>query len=217
MTDEAVEVMRSWLSWPTVGKHVAFDGRLLHAAPVELTRRPAPDSRARSAEQTREGAATVPGGGKKGTQSKNSKAARKARAREREREKAGLRGRRITLVVNVWLGHTPWNTHAFPSSELGRMKAGVSGRAAARVVVGEREDGGGGGGESDECPTTLGLVEVHVDAGAGDTRLVELAGPDPRDPKVALRLPKEHLEPSDGPQTLALSFGRGAELRLPLR
>ena len=64
---EAVEVVRSWVSWPRVGKHIVFDGRLLHGAPAELARpKRAPKRPSRKRSKRKEGGRKGGKGGGKG-------------------------------------------------------------------------------------------------------------------------------------------------------
>ena len=72
-------------------------------------------------------------------------------------------------------------------------------------------------------------MAVEVSASVGQTRVVGLAGPNPADPKLAVRLPEwcfdsrldgssresGHVDARANASTLALRFDEGAELKLP--
>eukprot|EP00804_Cyclotella_cryptica_P027290 CCRYP_014391-RA/>CCRYP_014391-RA protein AED:0.04 eAED:0.04 QI:171/1/1/1/1/1/2/56/452 len=79
------DINRAWLSHPRFGKHVAFDGRLLHGAPGKFF--PA------VAESV-----TV-------TEPKTKKA--KVEEKECTKHQNPLSGKRITFLVNIWLNHCP--------------------------------------------------------------------------------------------------------------
>lgn len=78
------EISRAWLSHPRFGKHVAFDGRLLHGAPGEF----------------------FPGV----TAEHNSTDASEPKTKKAKVEHIinnPLNGKRITFLVNIWLNHCP--------------------------------------------------------------------------------------------------------------
>ena len=140
----------------------------------------------------------------------------------------------------MWVNHIPWNVNSFPSSEVGRIKTKIGQKEARRIAVGGEEmdeagsaggDPGGGerkqlgacsatGGLASSCLAAGGLVAVDVSASADQTRVVGLAGPNPTDPELAIRLPEwffdSGLDARTNASTLALRFSRGAELKLPL-
>ncbi|KAL7488391.1 hypothetical protein ACHAW6_013975 [Cyclotella cf. meneghiniana] len=79
------EINRAWLSHPQFGKHVAFDGRLLHGAPGKFF--PAVDVSAQVTEPK----------------------LKKAKVEEKEftKRQDPFSGKRITFLVNIWLNHCP--------------------------------------------------------------------------------------------------------------
>lgn len=79
------DIHKAWLSHPRFGKHVAFDGRLLHGAPGEFF--PAAADVADASEP------------------KTKKA--KVEETESNKQQNSLSGKRITFLVNVWLNHCP--------------------------------------------------------------------------------------------------------------
>lgn len=74
-------VKRAWLSGPRYGKHIAFDGRLLHGAPALF----------------------FPG------KAKSSDASNEEVEPDKKKQKLGpsLPEKRITFLVNIWLDHCP--------------------------------------------------------------------------------------------------------------
>jgi hypothetical protein len=87
----------AFLSWPAQFKHLAFDGRYLHAAPADLMKKGAWDA------QT-----TVP-------------PELAAAAPEAEQKKLRRRHRRVTFLVNIWLNYHPFNVHPFPETMVDKM------------------------------------------------------------------------------------------------
>lgn len=77
------------VSWPRTGKHLSFDGRLLHAAPIELMQ-----------DQLWEQQIKVP--------SELDESFKKLQSR---------RNRRVTFLVNIWLNYKPFNIERFPMPE----------------------------------------------------------------------------------------------------
>ena len=85
----------AFLSFPAFGKHVAFDGRWLHGALPELSKK-------------NEGSPSA------------SEAARADDARG-ETKKKNKRRERVTFLVNVWLNHVPSTATPLPKRALRRM------------------------------------------------------------------------------------------------
>ena len=77
------------LSWPRTGKHLSFDGRLLHAAHFEFM-----------TEKTWNDQIHVPDG-----------------LEESVRNIQSRRHRRVTFLVNIWLNYKPFNIDRFPMPE----------------------------------------------------------------------------------------------------
>jgi hypothetical protein len=77
------DVQRAWLSGPQFGKHIAFDGRLLHGAPALF----------------------FPG---KATSDATNISGEEARASKRPKLEQHLSPeKRVTFLVNIWLNHCP--------------------------------------------------------------------------------------------------------------
>ena len=99
-------VKTAWLSGPKLGKHIAFDGRLLHGAPAtffpgapavkpkEVSEGPAAKKR-----KTEETAAT--------TKPNATDAIEKDDNGIDANHSGGLHHKRITFLVNIWLNHCP--------------------------------------------------------------------------------------------------------------
>lgn len=79
------DINKGWLSHPSFGKHVAFDGRLLHGGPGEYFTAVKKES------------------------DSSEPAAKKAKMDNQQNgnKRGGLNGKRITFLVNVWLNHCP--------------------------------------------------------------------------------------------------------------
>ena len=82
-------IAKAWLSHPRFGKHVAFDGRLLHGAPGEFF--PAV-TKSRDDDESSEPKA---------------KRAKVDGTKDNNDENNELSGKRITFLVNIWLNHCP--------------------------------------------------------------------------------------------------------------
>ena len=81
-------ITKGWLSHPSFGKHVSFDGRLLHGAPGEYFPSTA-ISQANDKEDVTE------------PQTKKQKV-----EKQKDEEEDDVAGKRITFLVNVWLNHS---------------------------------------------------------------------------------------------------------------
>jgi hypothetical protein len=79
---EARDIEQGWLSGPRMGKHIAFDGRLLHGAPATF----------------------FPG---LALQDDVKQPAAKKQKTEQQQESIVPPNQRITFLVNVWLNHCP--------------------------------------------------------------------------------------------------------------
>jgi len=77
------EIPACYVSYPRIGKHIAFDGRLLHAAPSDIVYMP------RHKNHT---------------------------DRAKRRKTYNESGKRISLLVNIWLNHIPIDAEPFPDS-----------------------------------------------------------------------------------------------------
>ena len=86
------DINKGWLSHPSFGKHIAFDGRLLHGAPGEYF--PAVAKKGKNSN----------GNGGAEPQAKKMKVEETSKSNENGDV---LCGKRITFMVNVWLNHCP--------------------------------------------------------------------------------------------------------------
>jgi len=99
----APDKAEAFLSWPHKGKHLSFDGRFLHAAPSDLME----DGAFQRQQEFQRDEKITPG-----------------RLKVLERQH-----RRVTFLVNVWLGYKPFNVNTFPETMVSKM----SGRDKKRV------------------------------------------------------------------------------------
>jgi hypothetical protein len=81
------DIRKGWVSHPKLGKHMAFDGRFLHGAPASF----------------------FPGSSdSNGGNQSSEPPMKKAKTEEPPMKKAKMEtGKRITLLVNIWLNHCP--------------------------------------------------------------------------------------------------------------
>lgn len=101
-------VTRAYVSKVVPGKHLAFDGRLLHAAPTDLFDRIKEEMRSRSPKS---------GGGDNSQRSRNRKGP----------NGSSKRPKRATLLVNVWINHKPHDADPIDAdlrSRLSNLKVG---------------------------------------------------------------------------------------------
>ena len=82
-------ITKGWLSHPSFGKHVSFDGRLLHGAPGEFFPSASTPESSKYDDDVPE------------PQTKKQKVEEKA-----DEEDNALVGKRITFLVNIWLNHS---------------------------------------------------------------------------------------------------------------
>jgi hypothetical protein len=90
MSWHGTSVRKAWISHPKVGKHIAFDGRLLHGAPATFF--PAADAACDEKE-------VKPPAAKRAKRSNNEN----EQAENLHHEK----NQRITFLVNIWINHCP--------------------------------------------------------------------------------------------------------------
>jgi hypothetical protein len=119
-----------YVSHPQAGKHISFDGRLLHCVPAELTaaQPPAASAAARSAGGSG-GGGDVGGSGDADDSGGSGSGGGSSRCRTR-----------VSLLVNVWLNHRPEAVAALPQAVargLSRAAPGDFLGEARTVVVGQ--------------------------------------------------------------------------------
>lgn len=94
-------IRKGWLSHPSFGKHVSFDGRLLHGAPGGFF--PSfNQEESNSAEEVSE------------PQTKKQKVEKK--------EEVALAGKRITFLVNIWLNHVTMDAEILDDDIVPKLK-----------------------------------------------------------------------------------------------
>jgi hypothetical protein len=90
------DIHRGWLSSPNLGKHIAFDGSLLHGAP----------------------AAFFPGIKPFATDPDK----RSSKRQKRDTNSEALQGKRITFLVNIWLNHCPLDAELLDDEIIEQLK-----------------------------------------------------------------------------------------------
>lgn len=87
----------AYISWPKQGKHLSFDGRLLHAAPGDLL--------------------------KGGEFAEQCKCDFTGISDEKEKHVVQRRHRRVTFLVNIWLNFKPINVQLFPEGMIDKLSS----------------------------------------------------------------------------------------------
>eukprot|EP00804_Cyclotella_cryptica_P029484 CCRYP_011284-RA/>CCRYP_011284-RA protein AED:0.09 eAED:0.09 QI:6/0.5/0.66/1/0.5/0.33/3/343/458 len=93
--DEDDEGTTGFISWPKQGKHLSFDGRLLHAAPSDLM--------------------------EDGLFEKQCQFKVIEGMSDKEKKIMERRHRRTTFLVNIWLNYKPFNVNPFPETMISSM------------------------------------------------------------------------------------------------
>jgi len=88
------ETIEGFVSWPSVGKHASFDGRYLHASPLDLMG---------------------------GTNAFEKQLEDEAKKFDNSDSKRKRRCRRVTFLVNIWLNYRPYDVNPFPESMIDKM------------------------------------------------------------------------------------------------
>jgi hypothetical protein len=104
----------AFVSWPAPFKHLAFDGRHLHAAPADLMEDGAWDAQ--------------------------TKRPQLSAASEPELKKMRRRHRRVTFLVNIWLNYHPFNVHPFPDTMIDKMSGAQSNRRVGLSFLSARPE-----------------------------------------------------------------------------
>jgi hypothetical protein len=104
----------AFVSWPAPFKHLAFDGRHLHAAPADLMEDGAWDAQ--------------------------TKLPQKSAASDAELKKMRRRHRRVTFLVNIWLNYHPFNVHPFPETMIDKMSGAKSNRRVGLSFLSARPE-----------------------------------------------------------------------------
>ena len=87
----------AYISWPKQGKHLSFDGRMLHAAPGDLLKR------GEFAEQCKCDLTGI--------------------SDEKAKHVVQRRHRRVTFLVNIWLNFIPINVQLFPEGMIDKLSS----------------------------------------------------------------------------------------------
>lgn len=92
--------VEGFVSWPYTGKHLSFDGRYLHAAPMDLME---------------------PGVWEKQQELPPISSDVDIETHERQLKLLKRRHRRVTFLVNVWLNYKPFDIQPFPDTMIDKM------------------------------------------------------------------------------------------------
>ena len=105
------EIRRGWLSGPRLGKHVAFDGRLLHGAPATFF--PGLDPAVHSLEEPPN---------KKQKLAHETKSAAASPAAGITPLHKPTESQRVTFLVNIWLNHCPMDAELLDDDIIDQLK-----------------------------------------------------------------------------------------------
>lgn len=97
--------VEAFVSWPKAGKHLSFDGQLLHAAPPDLMQEGVFAQQCKISDDELN---AISSGGD-------------AKEVERRRKILERRHRRVTFLVNIWLNYKPFNVELFPETMLDKL------------------------------------------------------------------------------------------------
>ena len=158
--DAAPTPSRGWLCFPRRGRHVVFDGNLLHGVPSELLDLQSADAAAAAAgaadaakgrtAQAAAGGKRSRGEGEEGGGAGEERASKKRRtaaeckaaavviAPPQPQLKLRCKGERISILVNIWSSHCPEGVERLKDGALGKVK-GKGGTGAAAAAA--KEDG----------------------------------------------------------------------------
>ena len=110
-------VRRGWLSHPVTGKHLAFDGRLLHGAPATFfpaRHKKTTISPPHATSPTKPGSEVTEPIAKRQKVSDN--------AAENNNNNHATDTRRVTLLVNIWLNHCPLDAEPLEEETIQQLK-----------------------------------------------------------------------------------------------
>ena len=138
--DTESRVASAAMCFPAVGRHLSFDGRLLHAAPRDLA--PPTPLPAEAASLPTDAAPAIGDATRPAPVATTTATA--AACPDPDRPLAP--GARVTFLVNVWLQHRPNGIRPFPTAMLPCLSARSLGLGNGLFP---RALGGGGGGESE--------------------------------------------------------------------
>merc|ERR1712071_62003 len=98
--DPSKHVESCFISWPKTGKHLSFDGRMLHAAPIDLM--PEGEFQRQCQYQVAQNlSSTNKENTKSNTRTHTSLDGNNTKKEQRKK-------RRVTFLVNIWLNYRPF-------------------------------------------------------------------------------------------------------------
>ena len=98
-------VVQGFVSWPSLGKHTSFDGRYLHASPLDLM-----GDKDAFSKQLESALASL--------ENKNKDEEQQQQPLSKSKKR---RCRRVTFLVNIWLNYKPYDVNPFPESMVDKM------------------------------------------------------------------------------------------------
>jgi hypothetical protein len=119
------------VSRPLIGKHIKFDGRLLHAAPSDLLEEvddddEDPETNEEDEEDSDDDKSSVVSGEGDSDSSVHEDKVEDKGSDSGESEDDIDSPKRVTFLVNIWINHIPMQSKAFPLSRLKNMKSYMS-------------------------------------------------------------------------------------------
>ena len=119
------------VSRPLIGKHIKFDGRLLHAAPSDLLEEldedeEDPETNEEDEEDSDDDKSSVVSGGSDSESSVQEDKVEDKGSDNEESDDDADSPKRVTFLVNIWINHIPMQSKAFPVSRLKNMKSYMS-------------------------------------------------------------------------------------------
>lgn len=127
--------MRATLSLPAVGKHIKFDGCLLHAAPCDVISDRSADDDTNVEDSDSDGSSAGDGIDKSSDQQSGDGNIKESHEREvndddnnngsdnnENSSEEGEVDQRVTFLVNIWLNHKPLNSNPFPLPKSSRKR-----------------------------------------------------------------------------------------------
>lgn len=119
------------VSRPLIGKHIKFDGRLLHAAPSDLLEEvdeddEDPETNDEDDEDSDDDKSSVVSGESDSDSSIQEGKVEDKGSENGESDDDADSPKRVTFLVNIWINHIPMQSKAFPVSRLKNMKSYMS-------------------------------------------------------------------------------------------
>jgi hypothetical protein len=119
------------VSRPLIGKHIKFDGRLLHAAPSDLLEElddddEDPETNDEDEEDSDDDKSSVVSGESDSDSSVHEDKVEDKGSDSEESDDDADSSKRVTFLVNIWINHIPMQSKGFPGSRLKNMKSYMS-------------------------------------------------------------------------------------------